>query len=74
MKRIAVICIFFLAGAAAWGQAPAQTRPRAFTIGPGVHSPEVDSDGRVTFRYRAPNAKEVVVFRDGGSPLPDEDG
>ncbi len=70
MKRIAVICIFFLVGAAAWGRTPSQSRPRAFTIGPGVHSPEVDSEGRVTFRYRAPNAKEVVVFRDGGSPLP----
>ncbi len=69
MKRIAAICIFFMVGAAAWGQAPSQNRPR-FTIGPGVHSPEVDSEGRVTFRYRAPNAKEVVVLRDGGSPLP----
>jgi len=70
MKRIAVICIFFVVGAAAWGQAPSQSRPRPFMNGPGVHSPEVDSEGRVTFRYRAPNAKEVVVLRDGGSPLP----
>jgi len=69
MKRIAVICIFFVAGAA-WAQAPAQTGPRPPRFGPTVHSPEVDSNGRVTFRYRAPNAKEVIVLRDGGSPLP----
>ncbi|HEY4360224.1 MAG TPA: alpha/beta hydrolase-fold protein [Bryobacteraceae bacterium] len=29
--------------------------------GPAVVSPEVSSDGRVTFRLRAPNAKEVAV-------------
>jgi enterochelin esterase-like enzyme len=69
MKRVALICVFFVAGAA-WGQGPSQSRPQGFTVAPGVHSPEVDSEGRVTFRYRAPNAKEVIVIRDGGSPLP----
>jgi enterochelin esterase-like enzyme len=29
--------------------------------GPTVHSPEVSADGKVTFRLRAPNAKEVAV-------------
>jgi enterochelin esterase-like enzyme len=29
--------------------------------GPAVNSPEVSADGKVTFRLRAPNAKEVVV-------------
>jgi len=29
--------------------------------GPAVRSPEVSADGRVTFRLRAPNAKEVYV-------------
>ena len=70
MKRIAVIFALFALGAAAWAQAPAQTRPRGPRFGPAVHSPEVDSEGRVTFRYRAPNAKEVIVLRDGGEPLP----
>src|SRR5690348_15656293 len=69
MKRIAVICIFFVAGDA-WPQAPAQTGPRPPRFGPTVQPPEVDSNGRVTFRYRAPNAKEVIVLRDGGAPLP----
>ncbi|HEV3481905.1 MAG TPA: hypothetical protein VGR97_06205, partial [Candidatus Acidoferrales bacterium] len=71
MKQLVLIVALFVTSAAAAGaQAPAQTRPRSPRFGPTVHSPEVDSDGRVTFRYRAPNAKEVVVFRDGGSPLP----
>ena len=70
MKRTAVILAFLALGAAAWAQAPAQTRPRSPRFAPAVHSPEVDSDGRVTFRYRAPNAKEVIVLRDGGEPLP----
>ena len=29
--------------------------------GPTIHSPEVSADGKVTFRVRAPNAKEVAV-------------
>jgi enterochelin esterase-like enzyme len=33
-------------------------------------SPEVHDDGRVTFRLRAPNAKEVVVRCEGTKPLP----
>lgn len=31
-----------------------------------VRSPEVSADRRVTFRFRAPNAKEVFVGREGG--------
>jgi enterochelin esterase-like enzyme len=38
-------------------------------MGP-VRSPEVQEDGRVTFRFRAPNAKEVSLARDGGRPSP----
>lgn len=41
-------------------------RPRA-PSGP-VRSPEVAEDGRVTFRFRAPNAQRVVVARDGAPP------
>jgi enterochelin esterase-like enzyme len=65
------LLIFVLCAAtSAWGQAPPQTRPRGFTFGPGVRSPEVLADGRVTFRCHAPNAKSVVLFRDGAPPLP----
>jgi enterochelin esterase family protein len=44
--------------------------------GPPIKSPEVGADGRVTFRLRAPNAKEVAVAM-GGKRLPmqkDEQG
>ncbi|MDQ3686642.1 MAG: alpha/beta hydrolase-fold protein [Acidobacteriota bacterium] len=40
-------------------------------------SPEVHSDNRVTFRLRAPNAKDVKLAREGAPPLPmgkDEQG
>ena len=42
-----------------------------------VQSPEVMSDGRVTFRFRAPNAKEVLLSREGAPRAPmqkDEEG
>src|SRR5258706_2656848 len=37
---------------------------------PPIKSPEVVSDGRVTFRFRAPNAKEVLVSREGAQRTP----
>ena len=37
---------------------------------PPVISPEVQSDGRVTFRLRAPNAKEVMLDLEGAKPSP----
>ena len=44
---------------------------------PPLISPEVHSDNRVTFRFRAPNAKEVALDREGAHLLPmqrDEQG
>jgi hypothetical protein len=35
-----------------------------------IPSPEVGSDRRVTFRFRAPNAKEVLLAREGAERLP----
>ena len=55
-----------------WAQAPQRPQPPAPLI-----SPEVHSDHRVTFRFRAPNAKEVLLAREGTEPLPmqkDEQG
>jgi enterochelin esterase family protein len=56
---------------------PAAGGPRGGGRGaPPVKSPEVGADGRVTFRLRAPNAKEVAVAL-GGNRLPmqkDEQG
>ena len=57
------------------GQDRVPSRPSAFA--PPVNSPEVLADRRVTFRLRAPNAKEVMLSRDGASPTPmkkDEQG
>jgi enterochelin esterase-like enzyme len=34
-----------------------------------LKSPEVLPDGKVTFRYRAPNAKEVLLNRSGGTKM-----
>ncbi len=48
--------------------APAAAAPQAGRGGrgaPPVKSPEVAADGRVTFRLRAPNAKEVAVSMGG---------
>lgn len=42
-----------------------------------VRSPEVHADRRVTFRFRAPNAKEVMLAREGAARVPmqkDEQG
>jgi enterochelin esterase-like enzyme len=44
---------------------------------PALLSPEVHSDQRVTFRFRAPQAKEVLLAREGSQRLPmqkDEQG
>ena len=42
----------------------------AFAQAPPLQSPEVHPDHTVTFRFRAPNAKEVVFAREGAERLP----
>ena len=65
MKGIFLLVAFLLLSA----NTPAQTsKPQT---PPPVVSPEVHSDHRVTFRFRAPNVKEVSVAVEGSSqPLP----
>ncbi len=46
------------------GRAAAQGKPPAPLVSPDVHS-----DGSVTFRLRAPNAKEVKLDREGADPV-----
>jgi enterochelin esterase-like enzyme len=58
------------------GAAPQAPAGRGGGRGAAVKSPEIGADGRVTFRLRAPNAKEVLVAI-GGNRLPmqkDEQG
>lgn len=50
--------------------APTARGGRGGRGGAPVKSPEVSADGRVTFRLRAPNAKEVGVSLGGGRSLP----
>ena len=61
--------IAFLAGSllTALAQQPAQPPPR-------IVSPEVHSDKRVTFRFRAPTAKEVILSREGAGRVAMERG
>ena len=56
---LAILCIAF-AQTAAQNPPPSRQQPP-----PPLRSPEVQQDGRVTFRMRAPNAKEVLLARDG---------
>src|SRR5712692_5434722 len=58
MKRIAFLLV--LVAVAAWAQ------PQA----PAILSPEVHPDSSVTFRFRAPNAKEVMLSLEGAKPVP----
>ena len=75
MNRTLLLCpLLFLVASLVdgWAQSPQRPQPPAPLI-----SPEVHSDNRVTFRFRAPNAKEVLLAREGTEPVPmqkDEQG
>jgi 1,4-alpha-glucan branching enzyme len=61
MKRIVFPLAILLIAAASHAQTPP----------PPLISPEVRSDNRVTFRFRAPNDKEVAVQIEGKpKPIP----
>ena len=59
-SRRAFLLLVTLCAAPAAAQAPPP---------PPILSPEVHADRRVTFRFRAPNAKEVFVAREGADRL-----
>ncbi len=54
-----------MAAAPCHGQSPQPENRSQPRWGQAVRSPEVLSDGRVIFRFRAPNAREVFLARDG---------
>src|SRR4030081_2178446 len=63
---------FALAGLPLLAQAPAQPPPL-----PRIVSPQVHSDATVTFRFRDPNAKDVLLAMEGTTRVPmqkDEQG
>jgi 1,4-alpha-glucan branching enzyme len=64
-----------IAAASLFAQAPGPDarRPSLESLGlgrPDAQSPEVSSDRRVTFRLRAPNAKQVLVTGITQQPIP----
>jgi len=64
MNRTLLFCSLLLfVASTVLGQAPQRTQP------PPLVSPEVRSDNCVTFRFRAPNAKEVLLAREGAEPV-----
>src|ERR1700739_1565675 len=72
MKPMLIVCVVLLAGAIVRAQTPPAQKPEppkttSQTPPEPVNSPEVLADHRVTFRLRAPNAKEVSVQIDGAS-------
>ena len=64
MKSI-VLASFLLLPLAATGWA--QPQPRTPAV---ISSPEVHTDNSVTFRFRDPNAHEVMLTLEGAKPAP----
>jgi enterochelin esterase-like enzyme len=67
MKRTPLISLllFLVAIVSAWAE-----RPQPPQSLPALQSPEMNADNRVTFRFRSPNAKEVLFVREGEKPVP----
>jgi len=64
-----LICLTFVSTSAlAQDAKPASPPPQMPP--PALITPEVHSDDSVTFRFRAPNAQEVLLRREGADPLP----
>jgi enterochelin esterase-like enzyme len=74
--RIGTAVLICLSLGGCWAQnppAPGSAGAPGRGVGRGMpvlQSPEVAADGRVTFRLRAPDAKEVLVTGVGQQPLP----
>jgi enterochelin esterase-like enzyme len=75
MKRTLTLTLMLVVSPMVRAQAPPAEKPQAQAATPQtaaapVVSPEVHADHRVTFRLRAPNAKEVRVEIEGASNSP----
>jgi hypothetical protein len=62
MKR--TLSLLLLISATCWAQAQPAPPP------PPLNSPEVHADGSVTFRFRDPNAHDVMLTLEGSQPVP----
>ncbi|MBN2029225.1 hypothetical protein JW824_03175 [bacterium] len=60
MNKCTILLLMAIIGSV-FSTAIGQERPPIQRMGNAVISPEVGDDGTVTFRYVAPNAKEVIV-------------
>jgi len=71
MKHQHAFFLVVVLSLAVLGWAQAQKQPTAPpTPPPPVVSPDVRPDGSVTFRFRAPNVKEVALILEGAPPAP----
>ena len=68
-NRVSLL-LLFLAAAVVAGLAQSPARPQAPPQPQPIQSPEVQPDHRVTFRFRDPNAREVMLNREGAKPAP----
>lgn len=65
MKLPSLLIVLLLSSAAGSAQQPKPAPNAAPQMPPALITPEVHSDDSVTFRFRAPNAQEVSVRREG---------
>lgn len=68
MTRRLALSLSLAVAVALSGAPAARAQGAAPRFGRAVRSPEVAPDGRVTFRFRAPGAKQVVLAREGAAP------
>ncbi|PYQ49473.1 MAG: esterase [Acidobacteria bacterium] len=66
----AAVALLVAAASPVWAQPPSPS-PSPTPL-PPVVSPEVHADRTVTFRFRAPSAKRVMLAREGTTPRPME--
>lgn len=79
LQRISILLALLLQALviSTWAQQPAQRQTPPPQPPPRLVSPEVLPDHHVTFRFRDPNAKQVLLMREGTEPVPmqkDEQG
>jgi enterochelin esterase-like enzyme len=68
MKRILLASfLLLLSGGTGWTQPPPAPATQPVAV---ISSPEVHADDSVTFRFRDPNAHEVVLTLEGAKPAP----